>query len=128
MHTSSLKLESLESRTLLAALIDGEALDSPDAEANLALDIEDTRAAPHDMETSDGEKHEKHGIKHKLSNAADKIKGEIEHTADTIKGKAMHTLDKTLEKTGNAIRSSETATKVTEEAIKVTAKVLTKLT
>jgi len=127
MHTPSLNLESLESRTLLAALLDGEALDSVDAEETLALDMEETLVASDDTETSDGEKHHKHGIKHKLSKTAEKVKGELEHTADAIKDKAMHTLDKTLEKAGHAIRSSETATAVTEEVIKVTAKVLTTL-
>lgn len=128
MHTPSLNLESLESRTLLAALLDCETQDSADTTGTLALDMEETLVSPEGTETSDGEKNHKHGIKHNLSKAADKVKSELEHTADAVKDKAMHTLDKALEKAGEAIRSSEMATAATEEVIKVTAKVLTKLT
>jgi uncharacterized protein YukE len=126
MNPYSLNLECLESRTLLAALLDSETGDPTDQEPQ-TIDFEESLVLADATDTTDGEKHHKHGIKHKIASATGKIQDEFEHITETIKDKALHTLDKALEKAGEAIHSSETAMAITDEAIKITEKVLIKM-
>ena len=125
MTSSTLKIESLEPRTLLAALLDAESdTANPATDDNGAFDMQDALVSDdHESSNDKDKKHHKHGIKHKLSSAAHKMKDGFEHATDKVK----HKLDKGLEKTGEAIRSSKTATAITDEAIEIAAKVLVKI-
>ncbi|GAB4272176.1 MAG TPA: hypothetical protein DIU37_03850 [Opitutae bacterium] len=127
MKIPVLKLEVLETRTLLAADL-SDALNEPTDDCGDANAFPEEVAVIAEETNSEKNEHHHHSIKHKLNEAAHALKDKVECTTDKTKERALHELDKALEKTGDAIRSSETATKVVNEAVHLTEKVLLKIT